>query len=82
MLQKENIKVEIGKIPNGTDDIARFLGLKPEKTIFIITLIGGGIGTIAGMYKFRHKTQKTKFTVGLPVLLVMDVLLFIWYMIL
>ena len=54
----------------------------PEKTIFIITAIGGGIGTIAGMYKFRHKTQKTKFTVGLPVLLVMDVLLFIWYMIL
>lgn len=35
MLQKENIKVEIGKIPNGTDDIARFLGLKPEKTIFM-----------------------------------------------
>ena len=30
----------------------------PEKTIFIITVLGGGIGTISGMYAFRHKTQK------------------------
>ena len=30
----------------------------PEKTIFIITALGGGIGTIAGMHTFRHKTQK------------------------
>ena len=30
----------------------------PEKTIFIITVLGGGIGTISGMYTFRHKTQK------------------------
>ena len=27
----------------------------PENTIFVITAIGGGIGTIAGMYIFRHK---------------------------
>ena len=30
----------------------------PEKTIFLVTLLGGGIGTISGMYAFRHKTQK------------------------
>ena len=29
----------------------------PEKTLFIVTALGGGIGTIAGMYTFRHKTQ-------------------------
>ena len=29
-----------------------------EKTLFTITLLGGGIGTILGMYAFRHKTQK------------------------
>ena len=52
----------------------------PEKTIFIITAIGGGIGTIAGMYKFRHKTQKTRFTVGLPILLIMDILAVIWFL--
>lgn len=35
----------------------------PEKTLFIITALGGGIGTIAGMYIFRHKTQKLNFVI-------------------
>ncbi len=51
----------------------------PENTLLVITAIGGGIGTIAGMYKFRHKTKKFKFTFGLPFLLIMDILLIIWY---
>ena len=38
----------------------------PEKTLFIITAIGGGIGTTAGMYTFRHKTQKLGFVIGFP----------------
>ena len=42
----------------------------PENTLFIITAIGGGIGTIAGMYLFRHKTKKWTFKIGLPVLLI------------
>ena len=33
----------------------------PEKTLFSITLLGGGIGTTAGMYHFRHKTKKNVF---------------------
>lgn len=35
----------------------------PEKTLFIVTALGGGIGTIAGMYTFRHKTQKLNFVI-------------------
>lgn len=35
----------------------------PEKTLFLITALGGGIGTIAGMYVFRHKTQKLNFVI-------------------
>ena len=50
----------------------------PEQTLFIVTAIGGGIGTIAGMYVFRHKTKKLKFTIGLPVVLVLDIALFIY----
>ena len=38
----------------------------PEGTLMGICLLGGGIGTIWGMYKFRHKTKKLKFTVGMP----------------
>ena len=42
----------------------------PEKSLFILTLLGGGIGTIAGMYLFRHKTKKIYFTIGFPVILI------------
>ena len=49
----------------------------PEKTLFAITAIGGGIGTIAGMYIFRHKTKKLRFMIGFPTLLILDILLII-----
>lgn len=44
-----------------------------EKTLFTFTLLGGGIGTIVGMYKFRHKTQKIKFTIGMPMILIFEI---------
>ena len=50
----------------------------PENTLFLITALGGGIGTIAGMYTFRHKTKKLKFTVGLPVILILEIILIIY----
>ena len=50
----------------------------PEKTIFIVTAIGGGIGTIAGMYKFRHKTKKLKFTFGMPAILAIEIAILIY----
>ena len=50
----------------------------PEQTLFIVTALGGGIGTIAGMYTFRHKTQKLKFTIGLPAILILEIILVIY----
>lgn len=50
----------------------------PEGTLMTICLIGGGIGTIAGMYKFRHKTKKLKFTVGMPTILIAEIVLMIY----
>ena len=50
----------------------------PENTLFVITALGGGIGTIAGMYTFRHKTKKLKFTIGLPTILICEVLLILY----
>lgn len=50
----------------------------PENTLFAFTILGGGIGTIAGMYVFRHKTKKLKFTIGMPVILVLEILLIIY----
>ena len=49
-----------------------------EWTIMLITLLGGGIGTIAGMYTFRHKTKKLKFTIGLPTILITEIVLAIY----
>ena len=53
----------------------------PEKTLFIITALGGGIGTIAGMYTFRHKTQKLNFVIGFPFITILEIIGVIWYFI-
>lgn len=53
----------------------------PEKTLFMITALGGGIGTITGMYTFRHKTKKTSFTIGLPAILILEIVLIIYLII-
>lgn len=53
----------------------------PENTLFMFTILGGGVGTILGMYIFRHKTKKKKFTVGMPIILILEILLFILYFI-
>lgn len=51
----------------------------PEKTIFIITVLGGGIGTISGIYAFRHKTQKLHFTIGLPTITILEIIGVIYF---
>ena len=51
----------------------------PENTLFSFCFLGGGIGTIAGIYTFRHKTKKKKFTVGMPLILVLEILIFIYF---
>jgi len=50
----------------------------PEQTLFVVTAIGGGVGTIAGMYTFRHKTKKLKFTIGLPALVILEIVAIIY----
>ncbi len=46
-----------------------------EHTLFILALLGGSIGAIAGMYTFRHKTKKMRFVIGFPAILVCEVIL-------
>lgn len=53
----------------------------PENTLFMFTILGGGVGTILGIYIFKHKTKKKKFTVGMPIILTIEILLFILYFI-
>ncbi|MBO5371571.1 MAG: DUF1294 domain-containing protein [Lachnospiraceae bacterium] len=47
----------------------------PEKTLFLCSILGGSVGTWAGMYLFRHKTKHWYFVVGMPLILVVQVVL-------
>ena len=47
----------------------------PESTLFLMAAIGGSIGSIAGMYKFRHKTKHWQFVIGMPAILIAQVAL-------
>lgn len=51
----------------------------PERTLFLLVLLGGGIGGIAGMYVFRHKTRKWYFKIGFPAILIMQIVLVIYF---
>ena len=53
----------------------------PENTLLMFTILGGGIGTIAGIYFFRHKTQRAKFTVGMPAILILEIMLVIYLLV-
>nr|WP_307326703.1 DUF1294 domain-containing protein [Evansella vedderi] len=46
----------------------------PEKVMFQIALIGGAVGISIGMKHVRHKTQKTNFKVGIPLLILMNII--------
>ena len=47
----------------------------PEKSLFGVSLLGGSLGTWAGMYIFRHKTKHWYFVIGMPAIFVLHVLL-------
>ena len=40
-----------------------------ESTLLLVAALGGSVGSLAGMYLFRHKTQHLKFTLGIPLIL-------------
>ena len=46
----------------------------PESTLLTVAALGGSFGICAGMYAFRHKTRHTKFSVGVPILLSIQIL--------
>lgn len=50
----------------------------PEKTLFLIAILGGSIGSILGMNKFRHKTKHKTFTIGMPVILIVQVIVIVY----
>lgn len=53
----------------------------PEKTLFLLAIIGGSLGSIIGMQTFRHKTKHWYFKWGMPAIFVLQVALavFLYY---
>lgn len=52
----------------------------PEATLFLFAIFGGSVGSLIGMYTFRHKTMKPKFFIGIPVILGIQVLLVLYFL--
>lgn len=49
-----------------------------ERDLLIIAALGGWFGSLFAMKKFRHKTQKKKFTFGIPLIFVIELVILIY----
>ena len=43
----------------------------PEAVLMLVAIIGGSLGSLLGMYAVRHKTKHKKFSIGIPILLIL-----------
>ena len=50
----------------------------PERTLFAAAFLGGSVGALAGMYVIRHKTKHLSFVIGIPLILILQLLLAGW----
>lgn len=50
----------------------------PEATLMTVAALGGSTGVLLGMYLFRHKTLHPKFTLGIPLILALQVVAATW----
>jgi len=45
----------------------------PEKTLFALALLGGGLGAFLGMHLFHHKTKHWYFRIFIPLILALEI---------
>ncbi len=50
-----------------------------ESTLLGLSLIGGAAGGLAGMYLFRHKIRKMRFRIGVPLMLLVQAALWLYF---
>ena len=50
----------------------------PEKTLFLLPLLGGSLGALLGMRVFHHKTKHWYFVWGIPLILLAQIVLAVW----
>lgn len=52
----------------------------PESTLLTVAALGGSIGCYAGMRLFHHKTRKPKFSIGIPVIFAVQLLIAVYFL--
>lgn len=45
-----------------------------ERTFFLLALLGGSLGILLGMRKYRHKTKHLSFTIGIPCIIIIQLI--------
>ncbi|MFD2627935.1 DUF1294 domain-containing protein [Oceanobacillus kapialis] len=45
----------------------------PERTFWLLAIVGGALGAIIGMQRYRHKTKHRAFMWGMPILFLVNV---------
>lgn len=50
-----------------------------ERTLLLVAALFGSPGILCGMYFGNHKTRKPKFTLGVPFLLIVQVIILTWF---
>ena len=64
----------------GVDKLAAVKGRRRirERTLLTLSFIGGSVGGFSGMYLFWHKIRKLKFTLAVPLMLILHVAVFLY----
>ncbi|MFD2761790.1 DUF1294 domain-containing protein [Lentibacillus juripiscarius] len=52
----------------------------PERTIWTLAILGGAVGVFLGMRQFRHKTKHRSFTIGVPILILLQAAIFLRFL--
>ena len=52
----------------------------PEATLFAFALCGGSVGIICGTWLYRHKTNHLRFTAGVPLILLIQIILVVFFL--
>ena len=47
----------------------------PEKTLFLLAILGGSVGALLGMRVWHHKTLHKSFRFGIPLILILQIII-------
>lgn len=52
----------------------------PERVLIMLAIAGGSLGAYIGMGVFHHKTRKPRFSVGIPLILLVQIFLLVYFL--